>query len=259
MLRPSNISVVLKSTLTGHSSAVYALTGNSWSETIYSGAGDGLVVSWDLSESTDGTAIARVQGNVFSLAEVPGTPLLLAGDMHGNLHVLDIDLLDEISTGSMNGHAIYDIQIWGERPFIACGNGYIHEMENNSSVVRESRQITNRHIRCLLPLSGRLFAGSSDNNIYCMNSYDWKLEETMHGHTGSVFCISFNPYTNHLLSGGMDAQLRIWDAPSLSPLAILEAHLFTINAIAFTPLSPFLPPPAVIRPSAYGMRMITAS
>jgi WD repeat-containing protein 61 len=235
MLRPSNVAVSLQSTLTGHNAAVYALTGNPSSEIIYSGAGDGLIVAWNLEGGADGSAIARVSGNVFSLAIIADSPLLLAGDMHGNLHLLDKDMMKEISFSSMNGHAIYDIQIWEGKPFVACGNGYIHKIRPKSAEVQESIQITDRHIRCLLPQAGKLLAGSSDNNIYCIDQDDWSLMEILHGHTGSVFSLAVNPHLNHLLSGGMDAQLRIWDNETLSPLAALEAHLFTINDIAFHP------------------------
>jgi WD40 repeat protein len=124
------------------------------------------------------------------------------------------------------------------RPFIACGNGYIHKIKHQSSEVLESKQITNRHIRCLLPLHDQLIAGSSDNNIYILDPEDFNIQEVLHGHTGSVFSLAINPYNKHLLSGGMDAQMRIWDWDTLSPLAALEAHLFTINDIKFHPSKP---------------------
>ena len=68
---------------------------------------------------------------------------------------------------------------------------------------------------------------------------DYSLVKTLHGHTMSVFALQFAPAGNYLVSGGRDAQLKIWDTKSYDLIQNIPAHLFAVNNIAFHPSRPY--------------------
>src|SRR5690606_33352567 len=51
-----------------------------------------------------------------------------------------------------------------------------------------------------------------------------------------VTSISYHPNNIHLLSGGRDAQLKVWDTLNYHLQKQIPAHLFSIYAIAFHPI-----------------------
>ena len=85
------LNFLRKAALTGHQASVFALGASRSSGRVLSGAGDGWLVEWDLADPETGKLLARVDRQVFSLVLVPGTPILVAGNMDGGLHWVDLD------------------------------------------------------------------------------------------------------------------------------------------------------------------------
>lgn len=234
MLLPAQIKVSLDATLRGHRAAVYAIDRTPEGDEVFSGAGDGMIARWLPESSADGEAVARLDSHIFSLLYLSESGSLIAGDMQGNIHFLPANNPDDFRQTSLNSHAVYSMVRWQDDVFAGCGNGYIHRLSADSAEVLQSVQISGRHIRCLYIVNDLLYAGCSDNCIYLLDPFDLSATAKQTGHQGSVFSLAFNPYLNQLLSGSMDAQVRIW-TPDLDPVAALEAHLFTVNAIAVHP------------------------
>ena len=55
----------------------------------------------------------------------------------------------------------------------------------------------------------------------------------------SVFSLQYSPDGNYLVSGGRDAQVKIWDALWYDLVHDIPAHLFAVNCIAFHPMLPY--------------------
>ena len=61
------------------------------------------------------------------------------------------------------------------------------------------------------------------------------LVPSLIGHEGSVNALAYSPDGRHIVSGGDDDTLRIWDATSGEALMRLEGHESLVNALAYSP------------------------
>lgn len=59
---------------------------------------------------------------------------------------------------------------------------------------------------------GKLLAiGGAGPEVRLHNSSDAKRVATLKGHEGAVFALAFHPRTNHIVTGGFDGQLRVYE------------------------------------------------
>src|SRR5687768_12637344 len=75
--------------LTGHRDAVYTLKGGGQTSVFFSGAGDGMVVRWDLDSPENGDLIAKLPNSVYALHYLPTAETLVAGHNYEGIHLLD--------------------------------------------------------------------------------------------------------------------------------------------------------------------------
>jgi WD40 repeat protein len=54
-------------------------------------------------------------------------------------------------------------------------------------------------------------------------------------HEPSVFAVKYSANGKYLLSGGRDAQIKVWSASDYALLKTIPAHWFTVNDLAFSP------------------------
>jgi predicted Zn finger-like uncharacterized protein len=64
---------------------------------------------------------------------------------------------------------------------------------------------------------------------------DFTAVRSLEGHTGPVFAVALSPDEHHVLSGGRDKTVRLWDRNSGKELAKLEGHSNAVRAVAFAP------------------------
>lgn len=235
-------------TCTGHRAAVYALAPGKDERHFLSAGGDGWVVEWNLDDLGTGILAASVETQVFSLCRLD-TNRLIAGNMNGGVHWIDRAKPDKTRNIQHHKKGVYDIVAAGGWVFTAGGDGIITrwDAEKGSSV--ESFQLSNQALRSIAFSENRreLAVGASDNSIYFLDSETFALKQTLKdAHANSVFAVAYSPDDRHLLSGGRDAWLRVWDTSAISnqqsaicnpsPLSPDQpAHLFTVNHIAFSP------------------------
>jgi WD40 repeat protein len=80
----------------------------------------------------------------------------------------------------------------------------------------------------------KIYAGSSDNYIYIIDTIKISIIAKLSGHKNSVFCTSLFG-KNKILSGSRDAQLASWNMESQSIDKIVVAHMATINSLSLNP------------------------
>lgn len=227
-------------TCTGHRAALYALTPGKDARHFYSAGGDGWLVEWSLDAPETGRVAATVETQVFSLASLPGkNDLLLAGNMNGGLHWIDLERPERTRNIQHHQKGVYALQIHKQWLFSAGGDGVLTRWALGEARSVESFQLANRTLRCLALSTERneLAAGASDGSIYLLDSETLTLKQRIAGaHDPSVFTVCFSPDGRFLLSGGRDAMLRVWDLEKNSALVSEQpAHLFTINHVAYAP------------------------
>ena len=226
--------------LTGHRAAVYALAAGDEAGTFFSAGGDGWIVRWSLAdvrpgEEVTGRLVAKVDAQVFSLAYLPLTHTVVAGDMHGGVHWLNLNEDRPNRHLARHQRGTYDVVADGDTLLTLGGDGIITRWDTLRQRGVESLQLTDRPLRCAVPrASGREWLiGSSDHAIYRLGDDFSLLEHFPAAHDNSVFRLLPHPTDDAaFLSGGRDAQLKAWRTDPAGRTTLQSArpaHWFTIN------------------------------
>lgn len=232
------------SQLTGHNAAIYALTPGPTPGTFLSGGGDGWIVQWSLEQLDEqgemlGRLLAKVEAQVFSVIYIPTTETVVAGDMNGGVHW--INLGEDRPNRHIAHHkkGTFGFYLLGEELISFGGDGVISRWDILRQSSSESLKLSSQSLRSLTydAATDEFFVGSSDHNIYRLSAKDFSLRETIKGaHDNSVFALHTHPLEPSILfSAGRDAQLKKWTITGEAQLQEAQpAHWFTINHLIAT-------------------------
>jgi WD40 repeat protein len=224
--------------LPGHEAAVFSLCRGFDNQHFFSGGGEGWVVEWNLDNPDPGRLIARVETQIFSLAALPGQKRVVAGNMHGGVHWIDLDRPEATRNIAHHQKGVFGILPLGDSVFTIGGEGRISRWSANEGRSTESAHLSNQSLRCLdyCPQRNELAVGASDNRIYLLDADTLNIRHSFIAHANSVFAVRYAPDGSYLLSGGRDAHLIAWNLDG-EPSQILSqpAHWYTVNDIAFSP------------------------
>jgi WD40 repeat protein len=225
--------------LTGHKASIFALAATENAQYFLSGGGDGWIVRWDLQNPEMGKLLAKAEGNIYSLCQLIEEDLIVAGNMEGGVHW--IDLKDSENNRDILHHkkGVYDIRKVGAHLITLGGSGLLTKWSISERRTLESLQISNQSLRSSAYFAPRneLAIAASDNNIYILDATSWQIKKTISGaHDNSVFSVQFSLKGDRLWSGGRDAHLRVWSVEQdFEPVFSVPGHWYTINALALHP------------------------
>ncbi|MDR7129397.1 WD40 repeat protein [Algoriphagus sp. 4150] len=232
----SKIEVNKLQTLTGHNDCIYALTEGCDPRFFYTGAGDGMVVEWDLDHPQDGKLIARLPHSVYALAIDSLRNLLFIGHNFEGIHVIDLTESKEVWSLKLTDQAIFDIKIFGDEAYIGTGDGVLIVVDINSKSIKKHIKLSAKSIRVMSLAKDRrqLAVGLSDHTVKILDLTDDFLPiANLTGHTNSVFALSYSPDESMLVSAGRDARLKFWETGSYSLQENIVAHMYAINYLYF--------------------------
>lgn len=223
--------------LTGHRSPVYTLHPADESSRFFSGAGDGMVVKWDLRNPDQGDLIAKLPNSVYALQYLAATDVLVVGHNYEGIHLLDWRNKKELASLKISTAAIFDIQASGDRLLVASGDGALTLVDLKTlSIVRQARA-SEKSARTIAVNAqrGEVAVGYSDHFIRVFDS-DLTLKYEWRAHENSIFTLRYSPDQQSLLSGSRDARLKAWSAESeYANEEQVVAHMYAINHIEFSP------------------------
>jgi WD40 repeat protein len=234
----SKVQVHKIHSLTGHTDAVYALQPSNKNSQIFSAAGDGMIVKWDLNYPEEGELIAKLPNSIYALNYLAEDNLLLAGHNYEGIHLLDWQNKKEIGSMQLSAAAIFDIQSWGADILIASGDGLLTVVNKDSWVLKQRVIASEKSARTIAvnPSSGEVAVGYSDHWIRVFDLDTYRLKHEWSAHSNSVFTLTYTPDHKTLLSGSRDARLKAWDvAANYALKEEVVAHLYAINHIGFSP------------------------
>lgn len=222
--------------IVGHKASVYALCPGMKPGEFFTSGGDGLLVRWQLDAPEQGVAFANAGIQIFSLASVPEHNLVLAGDMNGGLHWIDLADAQNIRSQTNHSCGVFSILPIGKRVLSGGGKGRLNVWSVETQELISSLQVTNTSIRAIAfsSLRNEVGLGCSDNNIYLLDAETLEIRQVIsQAHNSSVFALAYAGSGQVLFSGGRDAMLNAWQLEP-EPLLIksVPAHNFTINALA---------------------------
>lgn len=232
------ISVQKKVQLTGHNASIYTIQPFSASTQLLSAAGDGWIVKWDVLAPDLGKLIAKVEGNIFSLLFLKKENWLVAGNMYGGLHWIDLKNNHNFKNIAHHQKGVFDLKKIDQHLYTLGGQGMLSQWNIATQQVLYSYQLTNKSLRSIDYSVERqeIAIGASDWCIYILNAKDLTIKHIIkNAHDNSVFSVKYAPNGKHLWSGGRDAHLKIWDLETFKNINAQPAHWYTINHITFDP------------------------
>ncbi|MFT5834686.1 MAG: WD40 repeat protein [Cognaticolwellia sp.] len=227
--------------LTGHKGSIYTIVQGSEPQKILSGAGDGWVIEWDLTNPEIAKVVAKVETNIFSMVYLKSKNWLAVGNMFGGLHWVDLNKKTDLKNIAFHEKGIFDIIEIDDHIYTVGGDGKLAKWNIETQEVVESIQLTNKSLRSIDydDLGKRFVIGASDYSIYFLDinlNIKHKIESA---HENSIFTTKFVNKGTTLFSGSRDAHLKVWDLnENFKNIKSQPAHLFTINNIAFHPTEP---------------------
>jgi WD40 repeat protein len=235
----SKISVIKKHQFSGHRDGVYRLEQGPEPNIFFSGAGDGMIVSWDLKEPDEGRLIGRMNNSIYALSYWQEADLIIAGHNYDGIHLLDWKSKKEKASLNITKAAIFDIKVYRNYAWIAAGDGslIIVDLEQMKVVDRiESGQDRARSI-AFNQVKGHAAVGYSDNKIRIFDLHTHEeLESIDQAHDNSVFNLDYHPENDYLLSCGRDARIKKWGYNKHYSIENeVVAHMYTINHLTFSP------------------------
>lgn len=232
----SKIQVNKLHTLTGHNDCIYALKEGADPRYFYTGAGDGMVVEWDLDHPKDGVLLARLPHSVYALEVDPKRNFLIVGHNYEGIHVIDLEEKMESWNLKLSSAAIFDLKVFGDELFVATGDGVLIVVDMQLRAVKRQVKLSSRSIRvlALAPEKKHLALGFSDHSIQVLDLAAGTLPITrLEGHSNSVFALGYSPDEKVLVSGARDACLKFWNTERYLLEENVVAHLYAINYLSF--------------------------
>jgi WD40 repeat protein len=232
----SKIQVNKLHTLTGHNDCIYALSEGINPRYFYTGAGDGMVVEWDLDHPKDGTLLARLPHSVYALEVDPQRNNLIVGHNYEGVHVIDLAEKKESWSLKLSAAAIFDLKVFGDELFVATGDGVLFVVDLEARALKRHIKLSTKSIRVLAIATRKkqLALGCSD---HCIQVLDLENEAApialLEGHTNSVFALSYSPDEEVLVSGARDACMKFWNTNSYFLEENVVAHMYAINYLSF--------------------------
>jgi len=232
----SKIQVNKLHTLTGHNDCIYALKEGADPRYFYTGAGDGMVVEWDLDHPKDGVLLARLPHSVYALEVDPKRNFLIVGHNYEGIQVIDLEERVESWNLKLSSAAIFDLKVFGDELFVATGDGVLIVVDMQMRAVKRQVKLSSKSIRVLAvaPEKKHLALGFSDHSIQVLDlAADAVPIARMEGHSNSVFALGYSPDEKTLVSGGRDANLKFWNTADYLLEENVVAHLYAINYLSF--------------------------
>ncbi|MDX2191383.1 MAG: WD40 repeat domain-containing protein [Bacteroidota bacterium] len=220
----------------GHKDCLYTLELTEDANVFYTAGGDGLIVKWNLQEPELGKAIAQVQNSIYSILYIEARKWMIVGHNFDGIHIIDLQKQKETRSLKITDSYIFDIQIWGNFIYVACGDGELCVVDLDKFIKTTSTRYSDKSARCIAihPKINEIAVGFSDFNVRILDKNDLSIKQTIKAHSNSVFTVCYSPDYNYLLTGGRDAKINVWNCwNNYEQINSIAAHLYAVNHLQY--------------------------
>jgi hypothetical protein len=225
--------------LTGHNASIFSISPGPGDQQFLSGAGDGWIVEWDLENPELGRLIAKVETQIFSLTYLPQYHWVVAGNMYGGVHWVDLNNPDSTKNIAHHQKGVFGVIAVKDVVFTIGGGGVLTKWSIADRRTMESIQLCHESLRAIdfCPERNELAIGASDHSIYFLDASSMRLKKRLPAaHENSVFSVRYSQDGGYLYTGSRDAHLSVWDLDNdFERVFRAPAHWYTINEIAMHP------------------------
>jgi WD repeat-containing protein 61 len=222
----------------GHQDCIYAVAAFPESRHFCTAGADGMVVQWDLDNPETGEMVAKVSSTVYALCPVPDSGLLIVGQNFDGIHLIDPVARKELRSLKLTNAAIFDLKLWGELLFVACGDGSLVVVNIREWRTVQRAVISEKSLRSIAinPVTRELALGCSDHTVRVLGLDGLHSKQVIDCHTNSVFALTYSPDMSMLYSAGRDAHMRTFTvADGYALKDDIIPHMYTVNQILFSP------------------------
>lgn len=233
------ISVTKKYQFSGHRDGVYRLEQGPEPNLVFSAAGDGMIVLWDLKVPDQGQLIGRMNNSIYALHYWAEEDLLIAGHNYDGIHLLDWRNKKEKSSLNFTTAAIFDIKIHNSFAWMATGDGAVIIVDLKKMQVVHRLEPGKDRARTIAmdKRTNHAAIGYSDNviRIFDLDNFS-EVKAIDQAHENSVFNLTYSHDGLQLISCGRDARIKRWTVDeNYAKDAEVVAHMYTINHVTFSP------------------------
>lgn len=234
--------------LSGHEAAIYALIPHD--KGVLSGGGDGWIVYWEPTLSTDGKLVAKLEDRVFCLltptlsSKEDQAKTLVCGTLSGDLYWLDLSGSRSPRRWKFHGDGIYGLLQHKEYLLVVGGDGRLSRWSVESEEMIDFVQVDSVRLRSIIYLkkSGLVAVGTGNGDIHLLNPETLRTVHTLEkAHNLTVF--SMLDAGDKFYSAGRDGAIRWWNSSApFGQIGFVPAHGSTVNQLCLISDTAYLSP-----------------
>ena len=226
------INITKKTELTGHLAGIYALCAED-ENFIFSGGVDKNVIRWDLNSIENSKVLIKSSETIYSLYYHKDNNLLFIGTSTGKIHIIDLFQKKEIKLLKSHNDKIFDFKLFNSFLISVSADGYLAFTDVNTLKTEQILKVSNERIRSIDIKNNIAVIACGDSNIRVIDLSNKTIVNSFIAHEKSCNVVKFHPTEDILLSGGWDAQLKIWDN-NYQLIKSIPAHNYAIYSIVFS-------------------------
>ncbi len=217
-------------TLGQHSSAAYAVS-TGMNGLVLSGGSDKILASWDLGGRKAHNFSIKTDHGIYSTAYSEKQSLLLIGASNGHIHWIDLKLKQEIKNYQVHQKGVFSMSICDDILYASGGEGSISLWDlNDQSFIRQV-PLCGDKIRQVKTDKEHVIAACGNGRFHIL---DKNMNDLIAVDAHEQSCNAIGGIGNHVLSGGWDAHIKLWNSESGELLKSIPAHNYAIYDLALS-------------------------
>ncbi|WP_069660002.1 WD40 repeat domain-containing protein [Arcticibacter eurypsychrophilus] len=228
--------------LPGHQNSIYSVEPGIEQGVFYTAGNDKGIVQWNL-EHLNPAVLLPVKSSVYAMHVSEKNRLLIFGERSGQISIYSYDKAEVVARITHHLKPVFCLtELTSKNEIIAASeDGTVSVISSIDYTLKYNFKVSEDTVRCMaLSSNEQIIAfGCKDNTIRIYNATNYSFITNLNGHTGPVTSLAFSPSSDdHLLSGGRDAKLILWNVANFTPLKEVIAHMSTVYDIKFHPFAP---------------------
>lgn len=237
------MQVEINKTLTGNKESIYAMSADPLDDAyFYTGAANGWAVAWNINDTKEGKMLAQFPAGIFALYAFvfEDRKILAIGLNTGGFYLIDVQT-QKIVHQERFAEAVFAFCKLENQLWVGGEKGLLLQFDLTKNEVISKKIICEKNVRKLMSYSQGLVACLSDGHLWFYDP-EKQATSTLFTHERGVFSLLFLENEQKLVTGGMDAHMKVWEKKeeSYHLLLSIPAHLFTVYDLKLSPCGRYM-------------------